>query len=269
MREPPKLTDADIRATLRDHYGLSIVGLSFLPIGNDSASFVYRVDAIDGTSYFLKLRTGSGFSPPSLMIPRFLYEQGIPHIVTPLPTAAGTLWVHVRSFALSLYPFIDARTATEVALSNQQWRELGATLHQIHTTQLSADLRQIIPHEAFIPSRRLRAGEYRRYRLCVGQRHALAPRDICEQYVDTALVNTLVHSNHPGREIYCVCYNRHVRHTFGNERSTARDHSLFYPDPLSYNSWLPHAGSSCCSWRYHHHHYGGCDGARCRACEDY
>ena len=154
MREPPKLANATIRAALHAHYGLSIAALTFLPIGYDAASFVYRVDAIDGTSYFLKLRTGVGFSPPSLVIPRFLYEQGIPHIVTPLPTTTQALWVRVSDFAMTLYPFLDARTAAEAGLSDQHWHALGATLHQIHTSQLPADLQQITPHETFIPSRR-------------------------------------------------------------------------------------------------------------------
>ncbi len=154
MREPPKLADATIRATLQTHYGLSVTALTFLPIGNDSASFVYRVDSPDGATYFLKVRTSRGFSPPSLVIPRFLYEQGIPHIITPLPTMTQTLWVHVGDFAVSLYPFIEARTAVEVGLSEQHWRTLGVTLHRIHTSHLPADLQQIIPLETFIPSRR-------------------------------------------------------------------------------------------------------------------
>lgn len=154
MREPPKLANATIQATLRTHYGLSITSLTFLPIGNDSASFVYRVDANDDKSYFLKVRANSGFSASSLVIPRCLYEHGIPHIITPLPTTTQALWVRVSDFTLSLYPFIDARTAAATGLSFQHWSALGATLHRIHTCQLPPDLQQFIPHESFIPSRR-------------------------------------------------------------------------------------------------------------------
>ncbi|HEX6290525.1 MAG TPA: phosphotransferase [Herpetosiphonaceae bacterium] len=154
MRTPPRLTDAAIRAALYAHYSMSITALTFLPIGNDSASFVYRVDAVDGTSYFLKVRAGVGFSPPSLLIPRFIHEQGIAHIVAPLPTTDGAMWVGVDDFALSLYPFIAARNAAKVGLSDQHWRDLGGTLRQIHTSQLPAELRLMIPQERFIPSRR-------------------------------------------------------------------------------------------------------------------
>jgi spectinomycin phosphotransferase len=154
MREPPKLTDATIIAALHAHYGIAITTLTFLPIGNDSASSVYRVDATDGAAYFLKVRASEGFSLPSLVIPHYFASQGVPHIVAPLPTITQTLWVGVQDFALSLYPFIDARTAVEAGLSEQHWRALGTTLKQIHTRQLPPDLLQIVPRETFTPSRR-------------------------------------------------------------------------------------------------------------------
>lgn len=154
MHEPPKLADATLRAVFHAHYDVAIAALTFLPLGNDSASFVYRVDAPDGARFFLKVRTGLGFSVPSLVIPRYLHEQGIPHILTPLPTVTQTLWVRVGDFALSLYPFLDARTAAEVGLTEGHWRALGATLHRIHASRLPSDLRQVVPLETFVPSRR-------------------------------------------------------------------------------------------------------------------
>lgn len=154
MRESPRLAHTTIRTALQTHYGLSATALTFLPIGADSASFVYRVDATDGMSYFLKLRTATGFSAPSLAIPHFLYEQGIPHIVTPLPTTTDALWVQMSDFVMSLYPFLDARTATDTGLSPQHWQALGATLRQVHACNLPHDLRQIVRQETFIPWRR-------------------------------------------------------------------------------------------------------------------
>ena len=69
MLERPKLTDETIAAAVHAHYGISIVALNFLPLGNDSDTYVYRVDADDGAPYFLKLRNRMGFSPaiPSKM----------------------------------------------------------------------------------------------------------------------------------------------------------------------------------------------------------
>jgi spectinomycin phosphotransferase len=56
MREPPKLADATIMAALEANYGIPISALSFLPIGANAASAGYRLQAVDGAAYFLKLR---------------------------------------------------------------------------------------------------------------------------------------------------------------------------------------------------------------------
>jgi spectinomycin phosphotransferase len=154
MREPSRLADETIRAALQNYYCLSTIALTFLPIGADSASFVYRADASDGMRFFLKLRTAAGFNATSLAIPRFLHEHGVPHIVTPLPTTTDALWVRMNDFVMTLYPFLDTRTATDAGLSLQQWHALGAALQQIHASDVPAELRRIVRQETFIPWRR-------------------------------------------------------------------------------------------------------------------
>ncbi len=154
MPERPRLADAAITGALHAHYGISIKALTFLPLGNDSASAVYRVDAADGATYFLKARNGADFSVPSLVVPRYLHDQSVPHIVAPLPTITQALWVSVNDFALSLYPFIDGCIGADVGLSRQQWRAFGAMLKQIHTSLLTPDLMKIVPRETFTPTRR-------------------------------------------------------------------------------------------------------------------
>jgi spectinomycin phosphotransferase len=154
MREPPKLADATITAALRVHYGIAVAALTFLPIGADSASSAFRVGTIDGTAYFLKIRAGGGFSVPSLLVPRYLRDQGVAHIVSPLPTLSRALWVGLDGYALSLYPFIEARTAVDAGLSERHWRELGATLKRIHAGGLPPELERVVPREPFVPSRR-------------------------------------------------------------------------------------------------------------------
>jgi spectinomycin phosphotransferase len=154
MREPPRLADRAIVAALHAHYDLSVATLTFLPLGADSASAVYRVEADDGSAYLLKVRTGEGFSFPSLAIPHYLTKQGVNHIAAPLPTVTHALWVRLDDFALSLYPFIDGRTGTEAGLSALHWRALGTTVRQIHTSQLTPDLERIVRRESYVPSRR-------------------------------------------------------------------------------------------------------------------
>lgn len=154
MLNQPELSNTTIQTVLQTHYGLATAALVFLPIGNDIASFLYRIDAVDGTVYFLKARAASSFSAPSVLVPRFLHEQGVAHIIAPVPTLSRELWVTVGDFSLTLYPFIDTRTAADVGLSNQHWQALGAALRQIHASQLSVALQQLIPQETFIPRQR-------------------------------------------------------------------------------------------------------------------
>jgi spectinomycin phosphotransferase len=115
---------------------------------------VYRVRASDNTAYLLKARTDEGFSISSLAVPHYLHSQGVSHIAAPLPTTSQDLWVSLDRFALSLHPFIDGRTGTDAGLSERQWRSLGATLKQIHTSPLTPDLEQLIRRESYVPSRR-------------------------------------------------------------------------------------------------------------------
>ncbi len=154
MLEPPSLAENSILAALRAHYGIAGAVLTFLPIGNDSASFVYRVDTANGVSYFLKARSGAGFSASSFAVPFFLHSQGIPHVMAPLPTTGQALWVAVDGFALSLHPFVDARIAADAGLTLADWRALGVTLRRIHASQLPAELAEKLPQETFTPSRR-------------------------------------------------------------------------------------------------------------------
>jgi spectinomycin phosphotransferase len=154
MREPLKLSKQKILAALHAHYRITPAALTFLPLGADAASSVYRVEVADGADLFLKVRAEEGFSVPSLAVPHALCEQGVPHIFAPLPTTGGALWVDVDGFALSLYPFIEGRMAADVGLSDEQWRAFGATVKQVHTAQLPPDLLEIVRRETHVPSRR-------------------------------------------------------------------------------------------------------------------
>jgi len=154
MHEPPQLTASVIKQTLLTHYGLSVQTLNFLPIGNDSATFVYRAFAADDKSYFLKIRSRRGFKASSVLIPSFLFDQGLAHMLRPLPTRTQALWVEVNKFVFILYPFLETHTAYDAGLSDEAWIELGKTLRQIHASPLTAELQTIVPREAYIPWRR-------------------------------------------------------------------------------------------------------------------
>lgn len=154
MRGAPQLSENLIPSSLQAEYGLTIQSLSFLPIGNDAHSFVYQAVANDGQSYFVKLRTRQGFNEPSVQVPFFLAERNIPHIITPLASVSQRPWVDLGDYCLTVYPFIDAQTATDAGLSDAQWTALGQTLRQIHDVTPTPQIERILSREAFIPWRR-------------------------------------------------------------------------------------------------------------------
>ena len=94
---------------LQEQYGISTIELEFLPLGLDTWAGVYRVLSEQGTSYFLKAKSGS-FYEPGCLVPRYLRDQGITAVVAPLPTKRNTLWTQVGEWRVIVYPFIAGDT---------------------------------------------------------------------------------------------------------------------------------------------------------------
>src|SRR5215210_7350964 len=117
MLEKPDLPDEKLIACLQHNYGLRIVQVDFLPLGNDLNTAVYRVVADDATPYFLKLRSGP-FDEIAVAIPRLLSDQGMSQIIAPIATNTGRLWARMDAFALILSPFIAGRNGFEVEVSD-------------------------------------------------------------------------------------------------------------------------------------------------------
>ncbi|MBC8171763.1 MAG: aminoglycoside phosphotransferase family protein [Anaerolineae bacterium] len=150
MLEKPDLEDQAIITCLQAHYGVMVLTLEFLPIGNDASAWVYRVRAADGQTWFLKVRKGTVYES-ALTIPRYLRDQGLRQVVAPIPAHNGKLWIAVENFALILYPYIDGVTGMEKGMSEAQWREFGTVLKQIHSLQLPAELLNQVQRENFVP----------------------------------------------------------------------------------------------------------------------
>lgn len=150
MIEKPNLPDEQILACLSDRYHIRAAQVDFLPLGNDSSAWVYRVTARDGTGYFLKVKRGSIYEP-ALSVPRFLNDKGIHQVVAPLGAEQGQLWQTVGAYHLILYPFIDGNTGMEIGMSDEQWQTFGNVLKKIHQTQLPPQLAAQVQRERFLP----------------------------------------------------------------------------------------------------------------------
>ncbi len=148
MLEKPDLPDDKITAVLRNDYGVIVTDLTFLPLGADLNTVVYRVTTADNTPYFVKLRRGT-FNGTTVEIPKFLHDHSIPSVLAALPTLSGTLWTPLEDFALILYPFVEGHNGFEVDLAEQHWTMLGKALKAMHTTTLPLALASRLPQEQF------------------------------------------------------------------------------------------------------------------------
>jgi spectinomycin phosphotransferase len=150
MLEKPDIPDDTLIACLGKSYGITTAALDFLPIGNDSSAWVYRVRTGNEGDYFLKVKKGM-IDPAALLVPRYLKDAGIKQVVAPLPGRSGALWHRVDGFNLVLYPFIAGEVGMEVGLSAGQRREYGAVVQRLHESRLTADLLGVVPRETFVP----------------------------------------------------------------------------------------------------------------------
>ncbi len=153
MLEKPDIQDESIINCIRNEYGLTIANITFLPLGGDLCTAVYRAVTNDDVSYFCKLRC-SEFDEISVELPRFLYEQGIPQIIQPLLSKTGQLWAVLDAFNVILYQFVEGTSGFEVKLTERQWADFGTALQRIHTTKLSPALFQKIQKESYSPESR-------------------------------------------------------------------------------------------------------------------
>jgi spectinomycin phosphotransferase len=150
MIEKPDLQDQLIITRLQAEYGLRVARTTFLPLGADVNTAVYRAVTEDETAYFVKLRKGA-FDEITVAVPQFLKVQGIQSIIAPLETSAGQRWGTLGAYKMILYPFIEGKNGYQFALSDQQWLEFGAALRGVHTACVPPALRRLIPRETYSP----------------------------------------------------------------------------------------------------------------------
>lgn len=148
MLEKPNIADETIILNLNRSFGLSANQLKFLPIGNDSGAWAYRVD-VGLQHYFLKLRRGTP-NPAMLYVPDYLKSCGIPEVVAPLQTLNNKLYAPIEDHSLILYPFIEGQSMWGMSLSDEQWRKWGNIMRRIHTVDVTLALSKIVPHETYM-----------------------------------------------------------------------------------------------------------------------
>ena len=148
MLEKPELKDEEIIICLREEFGLSVEIISFLPLGADLNTAVYRVVTNDGTVYFVKLRRGD-LNEASILVPEYLSDQGFKWVIPSFRTQTGQLWANIAHFKVILYPFMEGHDAFEEHLSHRQWVEFGRALKRFHSAAIPMEITGNIQRENF------------------------------------------------------------------------------------------------------------------------
>lgn len=151
MREKLNIPEDLLRVCLQEQYDISAVSLDFLPLGLDTRAGVYRVLSEQGTSYFLKAKSGS-FYEPGCLVPRYLRDQGITAVVAPLRTKSNTLWTQVGDWKVIVYPFISGDTGLHLGMTDENWQEVGTIFKQIHHVPLPPSGFRSLRKETFDPT---------------------------------------------------------------------------------------------------------------------
>ena len=150
IHEQPGIPLESLRACLQNQYNLHPVTLEFLPLGHDYDAGVYRVVSEQGTPYLLKVTTRPLYEPRCL-VPRYLHDVGITHVVAPIPTMSGALWTQLEKWTVIVYPFIAGET-NWTGMTDAHWKEAGNIFRRIHQAQPPSEGFTSIRKETFDPT---------------------------------------------------------------------------------------------------------------------
>lgn len=150
MLTPPAISTDTIVQFVCAVYELPICQATFLPIGADVNAAVFRLDAEDGTAYFLKLKRGD-FDDVTVAVPAFLHAHGIPEVMAAIATNMQRRWASGHGFTWLLYPFFEGHNGFVTPLSDAQWVTLGRSLRAVHAAALPSEVRRRVPREDFGP----------------------------------------------------------------------------------------------------------------------
>lgn len=146
-KHPP--SDQDIINCLKTDYRISVIKLTFLPLGADMDASVYKAEGYDQTSYFIKLKRGHHEDIGGTILD-LLQQAGI-QVIPPIKTIHGHPIQFIKGFTLIVYPFVEGQDGFNRHLTNDQWQKLGKALRQLHEINLPPLIQNRIRHEAYSP----------------------------------------------------------------------------------------------------------------------
>lgn len=150
IEKKQSISDDLVISCLKNNYGIKVATLTFLPLGADMDASVYKAQAHDQTSYFVKLKRGHHHDI-SVVIVELLQMMGIQQIIPPLKTIHGQPTQHIEDFTLIVYPFIEGQNGFNHNLTDNQWLDLGKMLRQVHEIDVPPTIQNRIRRETYSP----------------------------------------------------------------------------------------------------------------------
>jgi spectinomycin phosphotransferase len=135
---------------LNVYYLIETTALVLLPLGADLNASIYKVQASDHKTYFVKLKRGH-LHDINIEVLLLLQMSGIQQLIPPIKTVEGKQIQQVGNVTLIVYPFIEGQDGFSYSLSNEQWIALGRALKQVHKVVAPASLKARIRREEFSP----------------------------------------------------------------------------------------------------------------------
>jgi spectinomycin phosphotransferase len=139
-----------ITTRLLSYYSIEVASIALLSVGADINASIYKVQASDQKTYFVKLKRGHSFDVNSTVL-QLLHMSGMQQLIMPIKTVAGKLAQQAGDFTLIVYPFIQGQDGFSRLLTDKQWIALGRALRQVHEVDVPAAIRAHIRHEDFSP----------------------------------------------------------------------------------------------------------------------
>lgn len=148
MQQP--LANTRIIECLKTDYGINVSTLTFLPLGADMNSSVYKAEAQDQSSYFVKLKLGHTHDI-SITILELLHKHNIQQIIPPITTKYDQPTQRVDDFTLIVYPFVEGENGFSRTLTDEQWLMLGRALRQVHEIEVPILIQRQLRRENYSP----------------------------------------------------------------------------------------------------------------------
>lgn len=153
MTKRKLLESQQIDNCLKVHYGIDVINLALLPLGADINACVFKADAKNHSSFFVKLRHGH-HDEINLALVELLVQAGIQLIIPPIKTKQQQSMISIEGFHLIVYPFIEGQDGFSYPLSDKQWIKLGKVLRQIHDLEMPIAVREKLRKEIYSPKYR-------------------------------------------------------------------------------------------------------------------